>query len=108
MSAVTILAALSLIAWLYLVLLHGRFWLTREREERTSSVVASSITDWPRVTAVIPARNEADMLPGSLASLVAQNYPGEFSIVLVDDQSSDGTGEIARGLAQGAGRKYRW
>jgi hopene-associated glycosyltransferase HpnB len=105
MSAVTILATLSLIAWLYLVLLHGRFWLTREREEQTSSVVASSITDWPRVTAVIPARNEADMLPGSLASLVAQNYPGEFSIVLVDDQSSDGTGEIARGLAQGAGRK---
>jgi len=101
MTATDIVAALGLAAWLYLVLLHGRFWLAREREEQGSLTEPSDPKDWPRVTAVIPARNEADMLPRSLASLMAQNYPGEFSIVLVDDQSSDRTADIAReiGLA---------
>jgi hopene-associated glycosyltransferase HpnB len=105
MTATDIVAALGLAAWLYLILLHGRFWLAREREEYGPLTEASDPIDWPRVTAVIPARNEADMLPRSLTSLMAQNYPGEFSIVLVDDQSSDGTADIARKIGQGAKRK---
>jgi len=105
MTATDIVAALGLAAWLYLVLLHGRFWLAREREEQGSLTEPSDPKDWPRVTAVIPARNEADMLPRSLASLMAQNYPGEFSIVLVDDQSSDRTADIAREIGLDAGRK---
>lgn len=104
MSAIVILAALSLVAWLYLVFLHGGFWLTREREEDYPSAVDHPAS-WPSVVAVVPARNEADVLPRSLASLAAQKYPGEFSIVLVDDQSSDGTADVARRLAESAGRK---
>src|SRR5690348_14289331 len=96
MTLVDVLAALTLLAWLYLVVLHGGFWLAREREEAANTDVPA---EWPRVTAVIPARNEVDMIPYSLASLVAQRYPGEFAIVLVDDQSSDGTAEIAQCLA---------
>src|SRR4051794_22046261 len=101
MTPVDALAALALAAWLYLVVLHGGFWRTSEREEASNAVAPA---EWPRVTAVIPARNEADMIPRSLASLIGQRYPGEFSIVLVDDQSSDGTAEIAQGLAKAARR----
>ncbi len=50
--------------------------------------------------AVIPARNEAEMLPMTLRSLLTQSYPGEFSIVLVDDHSTDGTAEFAQGMAE--------
>jgi hopene-associated glycosyltransferase HpnB len=51
------------------------------------------------VVAVVPARDEAELIARSLGSLLAQDYPGAFHVVLVDDQSSDGTGEIARALA---------
>jgi len=57
---------------------------------------------WPSVTAVIPARDEAKLLSQSLGSLLAQDYPGRFSIVLVDDQSSDGTAAVARSLTAAA------
>lgn len=105
MSAVEIIAVVGLIAWLYLVLLHGGFWLTREREETHESRESREVFDWPSVVAVVPARNEADVLQRSLTSLAAQNYPGEFSIVLVDDQSSDGTADVARRVADQAGCK---
>jgi hopene-associated glycosyltransferase HpnB len=103
MTATGIVAALGLAAWLYLVLLHGQFWLSHEREEHGPP--AGDPETWPRIAAVIPARNESDMLPRSLASLVAQDYPGEFSVVLVDDQSSDGTADVARRVGQSAKRE---
>lgn len=105
MSAVGIIATLGLVAWLYLVLLHGGFWLTREREEDFGQAENRAGFDWPAVIAIVPARNEADVLPWSLASLAAQDYPGEFSIVLVDDQSTDGTADVARRVADRAGCK---
>ncbi|MBN9247159.1 MAG: glycosyltransferase [Hyphomicrobium sp.] len=104
MTAVDWIAALSLAAWAYLLLFNGGFWLTSEREE-TERERSSAPAAWPRVTAVIPARNEADMLPFSLTSLAAQDYPGEFSIVLVDDQSTDGTAEVARSIAANSTRE---
>jgi hopene-associated glycosyltransferase HpnB len=54
--------------------------------------------DFPAVTAVVPARDEADVIARSIASLAAQDYPGAFRIILVDDNSSDGTGDIVRRL----------
>mgnify|MGYP000032286124 CR=1 FL=1 len=104
MTAVDLIAAVGLAVWIYLLLLNGGFWLTSEREEFERGRSPEPGT-WPRVTAVIPARNEADMLPSSLTSLVTQDYPGEFSIVLVDDQSTDGTAEIARKIAAGSTRE---
>ena len=53
---------------------------------------------WPEVVAVIPARDEADVIARSIGSLLAQDYPGSFRVLLVDDSSSDGTAAIARGL----------
>jgi len=103
---------LPLVAWLYLVLGRSLFWLFRDRDgdERLSAPEA-----WPRVVAVVPARDEADVIARSLGSLIAQNYPGDFHIILVDDQSDDGTAIAARALGSarvtvlaGASRPPGW
>ncbi len=56
---------------------------------------------WPPVAVVVPARDEAGVLPVSLPSLLAQDYPGRAEIFLVDDGSSDGTGTLAASIAAG-------
>ena len=88
-----VLGAISLAIWLGLCA--SGFWLCREREDRAS---LSTPALWPDVVAVVPARDEADVIARSLGSLSAQDYPGNFRVILVDDNSSDGTGEIACGL----------
>ncbi|MBS0252285.1 MAG: glycosyltransferase [Proteobacteria bacterium] len=103
MTALIVIATFGLAAWLYLVFFNGGFWLSSEREEAEQNKYPEPEV-WPRVIAVIPARNEADMLPGSLTSLVKQDYPGAFSIVLVDDQSTDGTADVARAIAAASNR----
>ena len=55
------------------------------------------------MVAVIPARDEAAILPETLPSLLGQKYPGALSAVLVDDGSSDGTAAVAEALGRGAG-----
>ena len=98
MSPALIVASLALGVWIYLVLFRGSFWLAREQEAQGGPMMQIA-GDWPSVVAVIPARNERVALPRTLASLSAQHYPGEFSIVVVDDDSSDGTGTTARAIA---------
>jgi hopene-associated glycosyltransferase HpnB len=87
---------ISLLIWLYLILFRGRFWLSDQKLEALSPPLSS----YPRVRAIIPARDEADVLPLSLPSLLNQDYPGDFSIVLVDDQSRDGTAKVAEEIAR--------
>lgn len=93
----TVLAAATLVLWLGL--LASGFWRCTDRDER---MVCGDPAEWPDVVAVVPARNEADVIARSLASLAAQDYPGTFRIVLVDDNSTDATGRIARGLVSNA------
>ncbi len=62
---------------------------------------------WPSVVAVIPARDEAAVLPATLPSLLGQDYPGDFSVVLVDDASTDGTAAVAAALGATAPRAPR-
>jgi hopene-associated glycosyltransferase HpnB len=90
-----IIAELALAIWLGLVFAHHGFWLTRERDTRDMPAPPAA---WPDVVAVVPARDEADVIARSIGSLAAQAYPGHFRILLVDDSSSDGTADIARGL----------
>ncbi|MEP7006367.1 MAG: glycosyltransferase [Sphingomonas bacterium] len=87
---------LSLAIWLGLVLAHDGFWLTRERDTRDLPPPPAA---WPEVVAIVPARDEADVIARSIGSLIAQDYPGSFSVILVDDSSSDGTAAIAQRLA---------
>ena len=63
---------------------------------------------WPSVVAVVPARDEAELIAQSIGSLLAQDYPGDFRVILVDDQSSDETAKIAQNLQipTGASRCY--
>jgi hopene-associated glycosyltransferase HpnB len=83
----------SLAIWIGLLVGNGGFWLARERDGAVDPAPAA----WPEVVAVVPARDEAEVIARSIASLAAQDYPGRFRIVLVDDSSSDGTAAIARG-----------
>ncbi|MGW1782291.1 glycosyltransferase [Streptomyces sp. NPDC002143] len=95
MSAIAWIAALSLTAWLWLLLCQGFFWRTDVRLPARRDP-----QEWPSVCVVVPARDEAAVLPESLPSLLAQDYPGRAEIFLVDDGSRDGTGELARTLAR--------
>ena len=89
--------------WLYLLLGRGLFWLGRERDDGTAAGQGS----WPSVMAVIPARDEAECVGDTVASLLRQDYPGEFRVILVDDQSRDGTAQVAREAAAALGAAER-
>ena len=95
MTVLSFAAFLSLAIWLVLLFGRGFFWLTRERDDRDAPLEPDA---WPSVAAVVPARNEAELIARSIASLLAQDYPGRFRVILVDDQSGDGTGAAARAL----------
>ena len=82
--------------WLYLLLGRDWFWQMNERDTRGEPPLPRH---WPSVVAVVPARNEADVIEEAIASLLAQDYRGELRIILVDDQSRDGTGDLALTLA---------
>ncbi len=81
--------------WLYLLFGRGGFWLGRERD----GDIPAGGGAWPAVTAVIPARDEAECVGATVASLLRQDYAGEFSVIVVDDQSSDATAQVARDAA---------
>jgi hopene-associated glycosyltransferase HpnB len=95
-----IIGGISLAAWIYLLLFRGFFWMMRERDDRNLPPEPAA---WPGVVAVVPARDEADVIDRSIGSLLAQNYPGDFQVVLVDDNSDDDTGEVAAEAAARAG-----
>jgi len=92
--------------WLYLIAARGRFWRAADRDD-VSAVGGIAPGKWPSVTAVIPARDEADCVGQTVASLLRQNYPGEFNVVLVDDQSRDATAQVARDAAAALGATGR-
>ncbi|MBA4049243.1 MAG: glycosyl transferase family 2 [Sphingomonas sp.] len=94
-----IAGGIALAVWLVLVFARDGFWLTRERDTRA---LPTPPARWPSVTAVVPARDEAEVIARAIASLTAQDYAGDFRIILVDDNSSDGTAEIARAAANAA------
>ncbi|XGW00555.1 MAG: glycosyltransferase [Leptolyngbya sp. BL-A-14] len=121
------ITVLSLLIWLVLLFGRGQFWrsdqfLDEERNRRqkaegrrqkageaeeargkTSELKTLPLptlhSPLPSICAIIPARNEADLLPATLRSLLMQDY-ANFQIVLVDDHSTDGTAAVARQTAQ--------
>lgn len=108
-----IVSLVAFAVWMYLLAFRGMFWLFRERD--TNDVAAFTANTWPKVAAVIPARDEAEIIERSIGSLALQDYPGDFRIIVVDDQSSDGTAERVRKIAaerltivEGAPRPEGW
>lgn len=88
------LAGIPVGIWVYLFFLRGRFWL-----ERPQSAPVAAPDSWPSVTVIVPARDEAETIDAALESLCAQDYPGPFSILLVDDDSRDATSAQAGAVA---------
>jgi hopene-associated glycosyltransferase HpnB len=95
-TVTTVIAGLSLLVWVWLLLGQGFFWRTDVRLPRQSAEPSA----WPAVAIVVPARDEAGVLGLSLPSLLAQDYPGRAEVFLIDDGSTDGTGDLARDLAE--------
>ena len=97
MLALSIACVLAAVTWTYLVIGHGGYW----RTSQWLPPVSRDPDTWPDVVAVIPARNEAEMLPVTLPALLGQEYPGALTVIVVDDRSSDGTAEVAEKLGGG-------
>jgi len=96
-SASLAVASISLAIWLYLTFARGAFWRLRAFDDDLAK--HDPLSTWPCVIAVVPARNEAATIWHAVTSLLQQNYSGEFSVVVVDDHSEDGTARIARQAA---------
>ncbi len=94
------LAILVLVIWVAMLVLRDGFW----RADVTDRIVPPAPQRWPSVVAIVPARDEAAVIAPVIASLIRQDYPGAFHIILVDDSSSDGTADVARATAGGADR----
>ena len=94
-----VLATLSLLVWLVLAFAHGRFWQAGPMLGPVPKAVRPVAGTWPAVCVVVPARDEAETIEDSIGSLLAQDYPGPYGVVLVDDRSEDRTGALARALA---------
>ena len=86
-------AFFGLAAWTYLIFYHRDFWRADQRLPASFELPETL----PSVAAVVPARNEAETTGAVVAALRAQNYAGPFRIVVVDDDSVDGTADLARG-----------
>lgn len=91
----SLLAFIAMLIWLYLYLFRGHFW-------QSGPELTPARPDAPAaVDIIVPARDEAGTIGEVIASLLAQDYPAPFRVILVDDGSTDGTGEIATKAATG-------
>ena len=90
------LSVLCLLIWLHLTFMRSWFW--RFRAPQKVALQAGAAT-FPHITAVIPARDEAAHIGGCVTALLKQDYPGPFTVVVVDDSSSDATAEVAHRAA---------
>ncbi|MFQ5566343.1 MAG: glycosyltransferase [Paracoccaceae bacterium] len=94
--AMLVLASLSILVWLALLFGRGGFW----RADQRLPALSEPPSHWPEVVAIIPARDEAATIGAVLESHAGTAYPGRFSVILVDDGSTDGTAAIAREAAE--------
>ncbi len=107
MIAIGIATGISLIAWVFLLVGRGSFWIPRPRLDGMRTGMGQAQRGWPTVCAVIPARNEQDILGESLPSVLAQPYEGAYHVVVVDDRSTDSTGDVAQHAIERAGAPSR-
>lgn len=89
---------LVLLIWLSLALFRGGFWRVKNR----LLPEVSEGRETARVAAVIPARNEAESIAAAVSSLLRQDYSGSIRVLVVDDDSSDGTASLAEEAAASA------
>jgi hopene-associated glycosyltransferase HpnB len=110
LSHITVAGTIGIVTlaiWLHLFF--GRAWFWRIMKFDADGIQIEPPHDWPKIVAIVPARNEVGTIGEVVASLVKQDYSGPFSIVIVDDHSDDATAEIAARIAEenGAAEKVR-
>lgn len=88
---------LALLIWIFAWLrsLQGQPW-----RYRWSGPGEDTGETLPPVSIIVPARNEADVLPNCLPTILEQNYP-EFEVIVVDDQSTDDTKKVLKQFDHG-------
>jgi hopene-associated glycosyltransferase HpnB len=101
-----LVATLCCLTWVYLLAARGGFWRAAERDDVAAGTSPEPVS-WPRVVAVVPARDEAEVVGESLGSLLHQDYRGDFAVIVVDDHSFDGTAAVARNIAAASGASDR-
>lgn len=84
-----LLALLALSIWVYLYCAHGRFWQGGPQLPPAAPGIC------PPVDIIVPARDEAATIAPVIASLLDQDYAGAFRVLLIDDESTDGTATLA-------------
>ncbi|SOY67874.1 glycosyltransferase [Cupriavidus taiwanensis] len=99
-GAAMALSLLSLAIWAVLLFGRAGFWRARKPP------AAPAPAHWPEVVAIIPARDEADVIGSAVAAVLGQRYPGPLALVVVDDHSTDGTADIARAAAATTARPH--
>lgn len=97
-------------AWAVLIFGRGMFW--RARDDDRDAMLLPDPATWPAVQIIIPARNEAETIGATVRSLVTQDYPGRFDILVVSDRSTDQTAQLAHAagaeVLEGQGRAPGW
>lgn len=107
---VSLAATASFLAWLFILLHPARPWDLQpigDDEPLPNPPAPANAGEWPAVSILVPARNEAASLPRTLPALLAQDYPGPYEVLLIDDRSSDGTADVARRIAGETGHGAR-
>ena len=92
------IAVIPVLIWVYLLIGRGQFWRVAARRAAILPPPAAR-----RVAVVIPARNEAAVIGTTVASLVRQSFDGVIHLIVIDDDSTDGTAEVASAAARAAG-----
>lgn len=101
MQAVILLIAA--LFWL-MILYYGVLTILGVLQRRKKPIVGDPLKRWPSVAVLIPAHNEAKVISATLEAMVHLRYPGRLEIYLLNDNSSDTTGEIASAFAHA----FRW
>lgn len=91
MSILILLLSLGLLLWLAAIV-----WNLANAQGvvTLSAEMDFPLSDFPRISILIPARNEAEMLASTLPGVLQQDYPN-YEVILVDDSSTDRTAEVA-------------
>ena len=100
-------AAASLLAWIGLLVGRGLFWWPSPRLGPPRPDLDRANGAQRSVVAVVPARDEAEIIPHTLPTVLTQDYRGAFAVVLVDDRSEDETASVARAAAEEASAEDR-
>jgi len=93
-----LLSIVSLLIWVTLTFFRGAFWQLHAFND--DLIPVKRLKEWPAIAAIVPARNEAATMERTVESLLLQEYPGQLRLVVVDDNSADGTAELAQSAAE--------